>query len=87
MGGFVVAVQRAEGELDFYNIVCDREEDAVMLVKGSFDLGDAAVRVLRPLAQWEITCFELTPMVVKRAPDPTQPPAPARGLSRRLRAD
>lgn len=87
MCGFVVSVRRPESDTaEFYNVVCDREEDAIRLVKAGFGFSDEPMRILRRLAAWEVTCFELQPLVAKRA-GVTPPPAPARGLSRRLRAD
>ena len=84
MSGFVVIVQHDGGVGPaYYKIVCDREEDAVILVRAGFGLEGVPMRVLRPLAQWEIDCFELAPLVPKRAPEATLPPAPGRGRGRR----
>ncbi len=83
MSGFVVKVECSGETPDFYNIVCDREADALTLVKAGFGLEGVPMRVLRPLAQWEITCFELEPLVAKRAPKVTLQPAPARAQGQR----
>jgi hypothetical protein len=49
----------------FY-VVCDTEAESVALAKAS--VGSAALRVLRPMAAWEITVFGLVDREVRPAP-------------------